>query len=115
MTSYLKLSRLLEARTIRSPVVVVVRCMAKQPPTNTSKEPSKKCVKTHCIIHPEPKTVFMFMTMIYCQVFPHPVSAAHQFPGAGGGQEEDGEGRGDRHQVRVRLPVPVAAGQQSTR
>ena len=114
MTSYLKLSRLLEARTVRSPVVVVVRCMAKQPPTNTSKEPSKKCVKTHCI-HPEPKTVFMFMTMIYCQVFPHPVSAAHQFPGAGGGQEEDGEGRGDRHQVRVRLPVPVAAGQQSTR
>ena len=44
MTSYLKLSRLLEARTVRSPVVVVVRCMAEQPPTNTSKEPSKKYV-----------------------------------------------------------------------
>ena len=43
MTSYLKLSRLLEARTARSPVVVVVRCMAKQPPP-TSKEPSKKYV-----------------------------------------------------------------------
>ena len=69
MTSYLKLSRLLEARTTRSPVVVVVRCMAKQPPP-TSKEPSKKCVKTHCI-HPEPKTVFMFMTMIYIVRYSH--------------------------------------------
>ena len=43
MTSYLKLSRLLEARTARSPVVVVVKCMAQQTPP-TSKEPSKKYI-----------------------------------------------------------------------